>query len=296
MSSTEVHFVSSPDSVGYHRLALRVSGPPDAGHTVVCLHGLTRNAHDFDTLAANLVATPGVTSVRVICVDMPGRGRSDWLTEATDYGYAQYIVDASIVVAWAGGGPVDIVGTSMGGLIGMFMAARAGTPVRRLVMNDVGPVLPHAALARIAAYVGNEPTFASPDEAERHLREIHASFGPLTDAQWRHLARHSFVRRPDGSYGFAYDPRIGQAFTALPDGDIDLWAVWDRLACPVLVLHGARSDLLTVDILREMERRGPGCRAITFEECGHAPALMADHQVAVVSDWLLGKQPTRHGR
>ncbi len=180
----------------------------------------------------------------MICPDVAGRGRSDWLP-AADYTYPQYLADMTVLIARLGAGDVDWLGTSMGGLIGMQLAAAAQSPVRRLILNDIGPFIPKAALARIGDYVGKDPHFASLDELEAYLRKIHAPFGPMTDQDWRHLALQGYRRRENGGFGLAYDPGIAAGFVAGVKQDVDLWALWDKIACPVLVLHGANSDVLT---------------------------------------------------
>jgi pimeloyl-ACP methyl ester carboxylesterase len=262
---------------GFHRTAYAEwgSGPP-----VICVHGLTRNGRDFDRLAAALAA-----SRRVVCPDVAGRGRSDWLAHAEDYGYPLYLSDMAALIARTGEAEVDWIGTSMGGLIGMMLAAQPNTPIRRLVLNDVGPLVPGAALRRLAGYVGQDPRFTSLAELEAHLRKVHAPFGPLDDADWAHLAAHGHRRLEDGSFGLAYDPAIGRALTGAPF-DVNLWAIWDKVACPVLVLRGADSDLLLPETAQEMMRRGPRARLVEFPGIGHAPALMNAEQIAAIRDWL----------
>jgi pimeloyl-ACP methyl ester carboxylesterase len=278
-----------------HRIAYTDWGDPSAARLVICCHGLTRNGRDFDFLAARLASI----GMRVICPDMAGRGRSDWLKDPAQYGYPQYLADMSALIARLGGGPVDWIGTSMGGLIGMFLAALPDTPIRSLVMNDIGPVLPRSALERIADYVGRDVRFDSLEALEAYLRQIHAPFGPLTDAQWRHLAAHGHRLRDDGGYGLAYDPAIadnvrravqGQAVQGQTVQDWDFWATWERIACPVLVLRGEDSDLLNADTASEMTRRGPKAQLVAFPGIGHAPALMAEGQIDIVTRWL-ARQP-----
>ncbi len=189
------------------------------------------------------------------------------------------------LLARTGADQVDWIGTSMGGLIGMMLAAQPDSPIRRFVVNDVGPFIPKAALERLAIYVGKTPRFATLDEFERYLRTIAAPFGPLADAQWRHLAEHSSRRYDDGSLGAAYDPAIGNAFAA-PLQDVVLWPVWDALSCPTLVLRGKQSDLLLRETAEEMTLRGPKARLVEFDGIGHAPMLMSDDQIAVVRDFL----------
>ena len=256
-------------------------GARDAARTVVCVHGLTRNGRDFDHLAAVLSA-----HARVICPDVVGRGRSDRLDDPKHYALPTYVGHMLQFVDRLGLGPVDWVGTSMGGLIGMGVAAAEQSPIRRLVLNDVGPFLPKAALSRIDTYLGMARDFADVDAIETHLREVHAMFGPLTDAQWRHLAEHGARPRPDGRLDLAFDPRVREAFEEGGLDDVDLWPLWDRIRCPVLVLRGADSDLLLPETAREMTGRGPGAELVELEGIGHAPALMAEDQIATVRDWL----------
>jgi pimeloyl-ACP methyl ester carboxylesterase len=256
-------------------------GAPNPAWTVVCVHGLTRNAHDFDKLAQALAER----GARVLAFDVAGRGRSSWLADANDYRAAVYARQLGRALALLGLGAVDWVGTSMGGLIGMAIAAGQRSPIRRLVLNDIGPLVPQQAIRTIQSYVGLDPEFASLAEAEAHLRHIHAPFGPLSDAQWRHLAEHS-VRADGARLRLHYDPRIAQAFAELAAADIDLWEQWERIHCPVLVLRGERSELLTSETFAAMLQRGPPATGVTFPAVGHAPALMAQDQIAVVADWL----------
>jgi pimeloyl-ACP methyl ester carboxylesterase len=265
---------------GFRRMAYR--DWPGQGVPVLCLHGLTRNGADFDALAARLSAT----GRRVACPDALGRGRSDRLASPAEYAPPRYLADMTALIARLGGDAVDWIGTSMGGIVGMLAAAQPGSPVRALVLNDVGPFIPAAALRRIGDYVGRDPVFADMAALEAHLREVHAPFGALTDPQWRKLAEDSADRRPDGTLGLAYDPAIGQAFAG-PIADVDLWPVWDAIRCPVLVLRGESSDLLTADTAAAMARRGGGrVRVETIPGCGHAPALLDEAQTGLIAAWL----------
>jgi len=267
---------------GFHRLTYTDWGAADAERAVVCVHGLTRNGRDFDALAGSLAEA----GRRVVCPDVVGRGRSDRLADASGYSYPQFLADANALIARLGVETVDWVGTSMGGLIGMMLAAQPKTPLRRLVINDVGPFVPKAALERIADYVGQDPLFPDMVAAESYLRQVHAPFGVLTDAQWQHLTRHSVRQDGAGGYRFRYDPGIAEAFAG-PLDDIDLWSLWDAIAIPVLVLRGAESDLLLADTAAEMARRGPKAQVVEIAGCGHAPALLDETQVSLVKDWLL---------
>src|SRR5215213_2084617 len=229
------------------RLAWLEWGEPDAGRTVVCVHGLTRNAHDFDVLATALAEY----GCRVLAVDVAGRGASSWLADPSQYQLSVYVAHLKRWLELLRLPTVDWIGTSMGGLIGIALAAAEPNSISRLVVNDIGPFVASATLAQIRSYLGLELVFKDLAEVEAHLRQIHASFGPLTDEQWRLLALHS--SRQDGQrLGLHYDPAIREPFLAAAEADIDLWQVWDRIGCPVLVLHGAQSVLLTDDVVAEM--------------------------------------------
>ncbi|WP_374371837.1 alpha/beta fold hydrolase [Dongia sp.] len=276
----EGHFLGlSP--AGFHRVAYTEWGDPKASRVVICCHGLTRNSRDFDALAEDLSR-----DCRVICPDIVGRGKSDWLRDPLHYGYPQYCADMNALIARLGVDEVLWVGTSMGGLIGMTLAASAGSPIRRLVVNDVGPFVPKAALQRIAEYVGLDNRFSSLAAIETHLRKVLAPFGPLTDVEWQHLVAHGHRRHADGTFGLAYDPAIVNN-VRLAIQDWDLWALWDRIACPILVIRGAQSDLLLPETAAEMTRRGPRAELVTWDGMGHAPALMAPEQIAAVRAWLI---------
>jgi pimeloyl-ACP methyl ester carboxylesterase len=266
---------------GFHRTRYCEWGDPANPQVVICVHGLTRNGRDFDALAQALAPY-----FRVLCPDVVGRGRSDWLANKSDYGYALYLSDLTALIARAGVESVLWVGTSMGGLIGMMLAAQAGNPIRKLVVNDVGPLVPKAALERLAQYVGKSPLFGDLDGYEKYLRQVCAPFGPLTDAQWRHLASTSAQRGEDGAFRPAYDPGIGAAFSGELN-DVVLWPLWDAIKCPALVLRGAQSDLLLRETAEQMTQRGPKARLEQFDGVGHAPALMAADQIAAVRDFLL---------
>jgi pimeloyl-ACP methyl ester carboxylesterase len=279
MEPLERHFLGlSP--AGFHRSAYWEWPTATDASRLIAMHGLTRNGRDFDAVAQILASR-----YRVICPDVVGRGHSDWLPDGALYGYPQYMADAAVLIAATGGGPLDWLGTSMGGIVGMLLAAQKNTPIRRLILNDVGALIPKAALERIGAYVGLDPHFADLGEVEAYLRRVHAPFGKLTDAEWSGLARRSARARPAGGYGLAYDPAIARAFAAVT-ADVDLWPVWDMVSCPVLILRGGTSDLLLPETAAEMVRRKPATTLIEFPECGHAPALNTPKQIAAIGDWL----------
>ena len=271
----------SLNSNGFHRVAYTQWGDSDNPRVLVCVHGLTRNGRDFDTLAAALAG-----DYRVVCPDVVGRGASDWLTDKSDYGYPQYLSDMAALVAHLNADSVHWVGTSMGGLIGMLLAALPGSPVTRMVMNDVGPLIPKAALERIAAYVGDDPHFSDLQELDEYLREIYAPFGPFTDEQWQGLVRSSARALDNAKIGLAYDPGIAEPLKAMPKEDVDLWSTWSKVLCPVLVIRGEQSDLLLADTAEQMTTSGPGAELAVLSGMGHAPTLMSEDQIALVSDWL----------
>lgn len=276
------NYVLGLGSTGFHRLHYTEWGDPANSRVLLCAHGLTRNGRDFDVLAA------GVEDVyRVVCPDLPGRGHSDWLSDPTDYDYRVYAADVAILLARLNVPQVDWLGTSMGGLLGMLVAAMPNTPIRRFVLNDIGPALPQEAKARIGGYVGGDERFADLRAAEDYVRATYAPFGDLTDAQWRHLTRHSVRQLPEGGYALHYDPAIGNAFQRIAREDLNLWAVWEAIRCPVLVLHGEHSDVLPPDLAQEMARRNPRTELAHIRGAGHAPPLMSEDQIKLVRDWLL---------
>lgn len=266
---------------GFHRLHYTAWGTTGNPRVLICAHGLTRTGRDFDYLALALE-----DQYQVYCPDVVGRGRSEWLSHKADYGYPQYLNDMNALIAHTGARSIDWVGTSMGGLIGMLLAAQPHSPIRRLVINDVGPFIPKAALERIAQYLGQNPGFASLDEMVAYARTISAGFGKLSDAQWRHITEHAAIQDDEGQYRFAYDPGIAEPFKAAIQ-DVDLWPVWEAVHCPVLLLRGSESDVLRREDAQAMTQRGPKAKLVEFEGVGHAPMLMDTTQIGAVRDWLL---------
>ncbi len=267
---------------GLHRMAYTEWGARDNPRVLVCAHGLSRNARDFDDLARALCA-----DYRVICPDVVGRGQSDWLNDPGNYGIRQYVADMIVLLARLDVETVHWLGTSMGGLIGMVLASLDGTSIDRLLLNDVGPVISPESIKRIGDYIGRAPRFDSLADAEQYIRLVSAPFGPLSDAQWRHLTSTSVRQAPDGRLEMRYDPAIAESFVrdaAL--GEAGLWPIYDRIRCPTLVLRGATSDLLGVDTVRAMAARGPRPQVVEVAGVGHAPMFMDAVQIGLVRDFL----------
>jgi len=273
---------------GLHRMAYHVREPAperDNGRTVVCVHGLTRNGRDFDVLAGELAAR----GYRVVCPDLVGRGGSNYLDDPAHYHVGQYVRDCVTLIARLDVERVDWVGTSLGGLVAMTLASLPGQPIERLVINDIGPEVEPAGLDRIRGYVGDTVVHPDFETAEAALRRIMTSFGPHDAAAFRHLSRHHFMDVPGGGLTAHYDPTIAVALQAVgSEGLPSLWALWEAIEVPVLVVRGAQSDILSAATLARMKGCGPGCEAVEFERVGHAPTLVTEDQVAAVVAWLEG--------
>lgn len=299
MSEPSLNFISCPDAQGGHRMAYwewNETGDAAHPHVVVCVHGLSRQGRDFDVLAQALCQR-----VRVVCPDIAGRGRSDWLKDPAGYQLPNYAADMFTLLAQLQARTVDWVGTSMGGLIGMAIAgfqppgeagAEAPSPLRRLVLNDVGPAIEFAAIQRMTDYIGADPRFRTEQEAVDYLWSLSASFGPHTPEQWLALSRPMLRRDGDG-YKLHYDPAIGAAIKAVTpesaaQGEALLWQLYDHIRARTLLLRGAESDLLSRETARAMTQRGPRAQLLEFAGIGHAPTLVASDQVQAVTNFLLG--------
>lgn len=298
---------------GFHRIAYNEWGAAENRHAVLCVHGLSRNSRDYDRLAQDLES-----GCRVVCMDVVGRGDSDWLDDKTAYCFPTYLSDAAALIArvtlpqrkglfgqlqarlLCGPTPtikVDWVGTSMGGLIGMLLAAKPGSPIRRLVMNDVGPFVPWNALIRLKGHIGGQGRFADMTEVAEYIRRACAGFGTFDD-EWReHLTRHAAEPDPAGGFRLRYDPGIVRGTAVhrdpeLPIGPeflrgIDLWSIWRNVRCPVLVLRGAESEVLPAEVADAMQLNRSNVTVVEFPGVGHAPALAIPEQIEVVRDFLL---------
>jgi pimeloyl-ACP methyl ester carboxylesterase len=267
---------------GLHRMAYTEWGDPANPQVLVCVHGLSRNGRDFDDLARAMT-----DSHRVVCPDIVGRGRSDWLRDPSGYGVPQYVTDMMVLIARLDVETVQWLGTSMGGLIGMVLASLPGTPVSRLMLNDVGPAISSESIRRIGEYIGRAPKFAGLEEAERYIRAVSAPFGALSDTQWRALTESSVRPAADGGLEMIYDPKIADSFhRATAAGMIDLWPMFDRVRCPTRIVRGEFSDLLSAEVAQAMTARGPHPDLVQVPGVGHAPMFMDEAQIAIAREFF----------
>ncbi|MFL6693198.1 MAG: alpha/beta fold hydrolase [Ramlibacter sp.] len=294
-----LNYVPCPDQAGGHRMAYWSWGDAAAPRVVVCVHGLSRQGRDFDTLAAELVAR-SEGAIRVICPDVVGRGRSDWLKDPQGYQLPTYVGDMLAMLAQlhqqAPVADLSWVGTSMGGLIGMALAGSPSlplpVPVRRLVLNDVGPVIQWQALQRIGTYIGQAGRFGSVQQAADAMWQISTGFGPHTQQQWLALSEPMVKPLPEGGFTLHYDPAIAVPFRSMTEeaaaqGQDALWKLYDAITARTLLLRGADSDLLSRDTALAMADRGPRATLVEFTGVGHAPMLVATDQVDTVASFLL---------
>lgn len=300
MLQPRLEYVTCPHPQGKHRLAYWVWGPVTACHVIVCVHGLTRQGRDFDRLARGLIDQSD-GQVKVVCPDVAGRGRSDWLPSAVMYQIPQYAADMLVLLnALHTQSPLeklDWVGTSMGGLIGMALAGQAGlplpVPIRRLVLNDVGPAITWSSVERMQQFVGLFGQYADLPEAAKWLREVSAGFGPVPDDVWLAMSSHMLRDLPQGGVTLHYDPTIGQAVRSLTQeqaqaGEAAMWAIYDQIQADTLLIRGRDSDLLMPETARAMSERGPRARCVEWEGVGHAPTLTTSEQIEEVANFLLG--------
>ena len=298
MIEPELRFVQCPDAHGGHRMAYWQWGDPLAAHVVVCVHGLSRQGRDFDVLARALCARAN-GPMRVVCPDVVGRGQSDWLKDPMGYQIPAYAGDMLALLAQLEPATLDWVGTSMGGLIGMVLCGQPGlplpVPVRRLVLNDVGPAIRWEFVLRLKSYLGQTGRFDSLEQAAAAMLAISAGFGPHTPDQWLALSRPMVKPIPGepGALTLHYDPAIavpvrGLTEDAAAQGEAAVWQLYDNIRATTLLIRGADSDLLSLDTALAMTARGPKARLVEFAGVGHAPTLIADDQVDCVTGFLLG--------
>lgn len=287
MTQFRIKSVQCLSPAGLHRMAYKEWGRPDNPRVLLCVHGVTRVSDDFDNMARAMC-----DEYRVVCPDVVGRGRSDWLRDPQHYQVAQYVADMVTLLARLDAATVHYVGTSMGGLIGMGLAGLKDSPVGKLVLNDVGPALNPSALARIGEYLAQGVRFPSFDEAAAYIHQISQPFGPHSEEEWRKLAADVLRRDADGQWTRNYDLGIAVPIKAAkpeaaPHVEKLLWAAYDAIACPTLVVRGAESDLLSAETAHAMTGRGPRARLVEMAGVGHAPTFVHADQIAVVRKFLL---------
>jgi pimeloyl-ACP methyl ester carboxylesterase len=288
MTKAQIKTVQCISPAGLHKMAYKEWGDPHNPKVLMCVHGVTRVSDDFDNLALAFCDT-----YRVICPDIVGRGRSDWLKDPQHYQLPQYVNDLVTLIARLDVPSVDWFGTSMGGLIGMGLGALPNHPIRKLVLNDVGPGLNMAALDRIAGYIGEAVRFPTLDQAVDYIRSISAPFGPHTDEEWRKLAGDVLRQDKDGQWIRHYDLGLAEPFkTMTPEiakqSASILWYAYDAVTCPTMLVRGAESDLLSHEVAVEMTTRGPKAKLVEVEGVGHAPTFMHDDQIAILKEFFLG--------
>jgi pimeloyl-ACP methyl ester carboxylesterase len=291
MTQPSIKTVQCLSPAGLHTMAYKEWGDPQNPNVLICVHGVTRASDDFDDLAQALCDT-----YRVVCPDIVGRGRSDWLRMPQYYQLPQYTSDLVTLLARVsantGTDKVDWFGTSMGGLIGIALAALQNSPIRKLLLNDIGPTLNFDALTRIGVYIGQPIRFATFDEAARYIRDISLSFGPHTDEQWHKLAKNVLRQDEEGFWGRHYDLRLANPFKAETIDSIEhaqtlLWVAYDAIRCPTLLIRGARSDLLSPDVAHKMTQRGPKAELVELTGIGHAPTFMHADQIMLAKNFFL---------
>ena len=272
---------------GLHTMSYQQWGDADNPEVLVCVHGLARVSDDFDVLAADLCS-----HYRVICPDVVGRGGSGHLRNPMHYQIPQYVSDMVTLLARLDVEKVDWFGTSMGGLIGMGIASLEGNPIRKLLLNDVGPALNPVALSRIGEYVGQAISFERFDEALAYIKSISQPFGAHSEAQWEKLARDVLRQNEAGQWIKHYDLGLGLPFKAttpeqVAAGEAILWATYDAIRSKTLVVRGENSDLLSIETATAMTKRGPHASLVQIPDVGHAPTFVSAEQIAIARDFFL---------
>lgn len=287
MTQPQIKSVQCLSPAGLHKMVYKEWGDPANPNVLVCVHGVTRVSDDFDNIAAAFS-----DRYRVICPDIVGRGRSDWLRNPAYYVIPQYMSDMMALLARLDVEKVDWIGTSMGGLIAMPLASLPGNPIRKLVLNDVGPSLDMTSLVSIADYIGKDLRWATYEDAETYIRAISVPFGPHTDDEWQKMAKSVLRQLDDGQWTRHYDIRLASPFKDAYFNNVEasealLWQAYDAIQAPTLLIRGAQSGLLTAETAQSMSQRGPRAKLVEFEGVGHAPTLMHDDQISVIKDFLL---------
>lgn len=287
MSPFQIKTVQCLSPAGLHNMTYKEWGDPKNPAVLLCVHGVTRVSDDFDSLAAVMS-----DRYRVICPDVVGRGRSSWLANPLGYQLPQYVSDMVTLIARLDVAQVDWFGTSMGGLIGMGVAALKDNPIRKMLLNDIGPTINYAALMRIAEYMGKEVRFPTFEAGVDYIRTIAAPFGPHSDEQWHKLAGDVLRQQKDGQWIRHYDPALALAFSSFTEesaaqSEAALWAIYDAIQCPVLLVRGSESDLLSRETADLMTQRGSRAALTELEGIGHAPTFMQPEQIALARDFFI---------
>ncbi len=272
------HFLQYHWDGQHYTVGYRAHGEASNPNVLLCVHGISRNARDFDTIGEAFA-----DQYYVIALDMPGRGQSEWLEDKSQYGYPLYETVAGEVIAMTGARQVDWIGTSMGGVIGMRVAAMENSPIRKLVLNDIGPFIPAEGRKQNGASFGLDNRFASEAEGIGWVRENRTAFGPFTDAEWEKFGRDLLRKLSDSEWGLDYDPGLAQTRAM---GDYEAWGQWERITCPVLVVWGTEFALLTADTVERMKTTGPKAEVLEVPRVGHCPGLTHDRQIGVIREFL----------
>jgi pimeloyl-ACP methyl ester carboxylesterase len=275
------HTVTLPDPSGTHQMVYYEWGNPDNPRVLVCIHGLTRNGRDFDFLAAAVQQ-----EYRVLAPDLIGRGKSDWLKNPTHYTIEQYVGDLLGWLHQLGLKKVDWLGASLGGILGMLIAARPDSPIQRLILDDVGPIIKKESVAKLSSEVGANPVFSSLGELKDFLKKIYAQTGAMESYHWDHLLAHDHITLSEGGFARAYDPNLFKSFQPMQGQDIAFWPVFKAIRVPIYVLHGEKSGVLTADICDEMKQCQPNMNIIDLPDIGHAPSLMDERHIEMVIEFL----------
>ncbi len=281
----DTFFVTCTSPDGPHRMAYHAWGNPNNPKVLVCVHGLTRRGRDFKTLAQALSH-----DYYVVCPDVVGRGDSDRLKNPMLYAVPQYVADMASLIKHLGVSQVDWFGTSMGGLIGMVYASMPKNPIRRMLINDVGPRIEPEAIKRLGSYVGQPFVFKERADALQRLNEICASFGSHTPEEWEVYNGPMLVQK-DGIWVMHYDPDISVPFASVNPimakaGEMAMWHAFKQIHIPMLIVRGGESDLLSAKTVAEMCKVNPYIRSIEIPGVGHAPAFVKSEQVALAKEFF----------
>ena len=267
---------------GFHRNYYVDWGTKGYTKTVFCVHGLTQNGRIFDYLAKSLADE----NFRVICPDIVGRGKSDWLSTGQDYNLRQYMSDITVLMAKTGVKQLHWIGTSMGGILGILLASMPRSPITRLIINDVSPIIRPRQLRKLKKVIGVYKSFPGLKQGELYLRGVYRSTDRLSAEQWRHIVKHSFIKDEDGYYRLTYDPGILDFAKKFYFFGLNLWREWKRINCPVLILRGKKSEILPKKIANAMLKSSLKADLVEFDGIGHAPSLTSKEQIKIIIDWL----------